>query len=76
VSAYTAGWLAWIAWFAIEETVAIFRGGANTTLSAHIWKWFAIDGQTSPTALTRIRRFTLLAALAWLATHLLTGGAF
>ena len=73
---WTLGWIGWIAWFAIEETLAIIRGGTPATLSGHIWRWFAIGGDPHPRAFTRVRRFALLAGLAWLSAHLLTGGRF
>jgi len=73
---WTLGWIGWIAWFAIEEGAAIARGGTPATLSGHIWKWFAIGDDPHPRALTRLRRFALLAGLAWLTAHLLTGGRF
>jgi hypothetical protein len=76
VNAYTIGWLAWLAWFAIEEGLALLRGTTADTLSGHVWHWFAVGGNTDPTGWQRTRRFGLLAGLAWLSVHLLTGGMF
>ena len=75
MSAWTAGWLGWILWFAIEEGLAL-RKGTDATLSGHIWKWFAMNGHTTPTPLVRLRRFALVATLAWLCAHLLSVGVF
>jgi hypothetical protein len=74
VSGWTIGWLAWLGWFGIEEGLALWRGGTPATLSGHVWKWFAVGGGTNPTAWTRIRRVGLLAFLAWLTVHFMTGG--
>lgn len=78
---YTVGWLVWIAWFLIEEGVALTKGGKGATLSAHVWWWFGTSRDSlhvhpAPTPALRARRFTLLALLAWLAVHFLTGGLF
>lgn len=76
MSSWTIGWLAWIGWFAVEEGLALRTGSTAPTLSGHFWKWFAIGKNTGPTPWVRLRRFTLLAGLAWLSLHLLTGGIF
>ena len=82
MSGYTIGWLAWLAWFLVEEGVALVKGGTGDTLSGHVWAWFGInrgDGgppSPNPTGWLRLRRFGLLAFLAWLCLHFLTGGAF
>ena len=79
---WTIGWLAWIAWFLIEEGAALFKGGTKATLSGHVWAWFEINSgsggapTTNETGLTQLRRFGLVAFLAWLCLHFLTGGAF
>lgn len=72
-TAYTVLWLVWLAMFiAIEGQAFLYRvqGG---TLSEHVWAWFSIKGKG---AWWRARRFVLLAFLAWLTVHFLTGGAF
>jgi len=83
VSLYTVGWFLWIGFFIIEEGLALARGGPGSTLSEHVWKWFAIPDRNStkpePVKVTwkvRARRFALLAGMAWLALHFLTGGRF
>lgn len=70
MSGYTFAWLFWIAMFATIEAAAIINRQPNDTLSEHIWRWAAT--RTKPTG-WQVRRFALLAALAWLSTHLLTG---
>lgn len=82
MSGYTIGWLAWIAWFLVEEGVSLFHGSTKDTLSGHVWAWFGINNGSggppsqNPAGWTRLRRFGLLAFLAWLSLHFLTGGAF
>jgi hypothetical protein len=82
VTGYTIGWLAWIAWFLVEEGLALFKGGTKATLSGHVWQWFGINAgnggapATGETGWTQLRRFGLAAFLAWLSLHFLTGGAF
>lgn len=81
MSPYTLGWLLWIAWFVIEEGVALTKGGKGATLSAHVWWWFgtttnSLHVHPNPTAGLRARRFALAAFLAWLCLHFLTGGVF
>lgn len=73
---WTIGWLVWLGWFAVEEGLALWRGGTPATLSGHVWRWFAVGGNSDPTGWQRARRFALLAFLAWLAVHLTTGGVF
>jgi hypothetical protein len=84
VSLFTIGWLLWIGWFVVEEGFAFKRGTTGNTLSEHVWKWFGIPDANSKKALVqepitwavRARRFALLAFLAWLSLHFLTGGRF
>lgn len=80
MSVYTVAWLAWLAYFAIVEGRALFNSRTGDTLSEHVWQWFAIDrldGERRPiTGWVRLRRFALLAFVAWLAAHFLTGGLF
>jgi hypothetical protein len=57
------------------------RSKSGDTLSEHAWAWlgYATTGQgplRRPSGWTRLRRFLLLAGLAWLVVHLLTGGVF
>lgn len=69
-------WIAWLLTFAVIEGCALYLKGSGDTLSERIWKWFAIGKDYPTTGLVRVRRFTLLAFIAWLAVHLLTGGIF
>ncbi|MDM4718429.1 hypothetical protein QTQ03_02035 [Micromonospora sp. WMMA1363] len=72
---FTALWIGWLAAFAIVEGIALFNKQPDDTLSEHVWKWFAV-GSSQPTGWTRLRRFALLAFMAWLTLHFLTGGIF
>jgi hypothetical protein len=78
MSGYTIAWLAWLAAFAVIEGRALFNKSPGDTLSEHVWRWFSTqNGSTgSPTGLIRLKRFGLLAFLAWLSAHFLTGGRF
>lgn len=83
MSIFTIGWLLWIAAFAIEEGIALTNKRQGDTLSEHVWKWFAVPeagstdaGKRPATVGLRLRRFALLAFMAWLALHFLTGGRF
>lgn len=73
---FTKLWIAWIAAFVVIEGVALYRKQEGDTLSEHVWKWFHTDKMTKPTGTTRLRRFVLLAFMAWLSVHFLTGGMF
>ena len=78
---FTIGWLAWLAWFVVEEGLSIRSGAIGNTLSGHVWKWFSIRTEKYPDGAqvqkwVRVRRFILLAFLAWLTAHFLTGGRF
>jgi hypothetical protein len=70
---YTTGWVLWILWFVVEEGVALATKSTPGTLSYHVWYWFSIKGHSE---FWRLRRFLLLAFLAWLSAHFLTGGKF
>lgn len=73
-------WYVWFAYFAVVEGKALANSRANDTLSEHVWQWFGIDlPGTAPREVTgwvRLRRFVLLAFMAWLAAHFLSGGRF
>lgn len=65
-------WVAWWATFAVVEGIGLWqkdRPGHPRTLSAQIW-WL-IQGAG---LWHRLARVGLVAALAWLALHLLSGG--
>lgn len=80
-------WIGWILLFCLLEGFAFYKHGPGYTLSEHVWKWFAIKDANArhnndirnPQPITwvvRGRRFLLLAFLAWLVAHFLTGGRF
>lgn len=73
MSDYTALWLIWLALFVAVEGTALAKKAPGATLSAHVWKWFSIKEKGKG---WRARRFALLAFLAWLVAHFLTGGKF
>ncbi len=80
MSGYTIAWLAWLAYFGVFEGMALFNGKGGDTLSEHVWAWFATH-RPKPGAdprqrsgWTQVRRFALLAFMAWPSTHFLTGG--
>jgi hypothetical protein len=72
---WTVLWLAWIAAFFAIEVPALLNRQDGDTLSEHVWSWFAVKDK-SKKGLVRARRFCLLAGLAWLCAHFLTGGRF
>lgn len=84
MSAWTWAWLGWGLIFCVIEGMALFNSKPGDTLSEHAWAWLGYNALTgndplelrSPSGWTRLRRFLLLAFLAWLAVHLLTGGIF
>lgn len=73
MSWYTVAWLFWFAFFLTIESTALFNKGKNDTLSEHIWHWFQVRDKGWG---WRLRRFVLLAFMAWLSLHFLTGGHF
>lgn len=71
---YTIGWLLWITFFVVWEGAALVtKRVPGATLSSHVWKWFSIKNKGRA---WRLRRLALLAGLAWLSLHFLTGGNF
>ena len=73
MSGWTVAWLLWLAMFGCIEGPAIFNKVPGDTLSEHVWQWFSILNKAPQ---WRVRRFALLAFLAWLVAHFLTGGEF
>lgn len=77
-----AWWLVWAGfalYFAVAEGFALANSRAGDTLSEHVWWLFATqrrDAARPVTGWVRLRRFVLLAFVAWLAAHFLTGGLF
>lgn len=80
MTGWSWAWIAWLAAFAAIEGAALARDARGDTLSEHVWDWFGIGRHGEPrpevTGTVRLRRFTLLAFLAWLSAHFLTGGFF
>lgn len=80
MSVWTYLWLGWLAAFCVIEGKALFNKTEGDTLSEHVWKWFSTQRtatkQGQPTGWVRLRRFVLLAFMAWLSVHFLTGGMF
>jgi len=77
VSPWTVGWILWLTAFAVLEGAALIRKAPGDTLSEHAWKWFATArpaGSGQPSGWVRFRRFSLLAGMAWLLAHFMTGG--
>lgn len=68
---WDAVWGLWLLAFAVAESIALLNERPADTLSEKVWQWFSIKGRGRA---WRIRRFTLLSFLAWLAVHFLTGG--
>lgn len=89
-TAFTWGWIAWIAYFAVLEGVALYQSGKakgrgeedpRDTFSEHIWVWFGVNRKgigidREVNAWARIRRVLLGAGLLWLSIHFLAGGAY
>lgn len=77
---FTLLWVLWLVAFLVVEGIALFNRQEGDTLSEHVWKWFAVGeaGKARPeiTGWVRARRFALLAFMAWLTAHFLTGGFF
>ncbi|MEU4568683.1 hypothetical protein [Micromonospora sp. NPDC023956] len=79
---WAATWGVWFVYFGVVEGMALANSRAGDTLSEHVWAWFATERRKSGeeprpvTGWTRFRRFVLLAFLAWLVAHFLTGGLF
>lgn len=78
-------WLVWLVYFAIVECLAVVRSieakhagrpDERDTLSEHVWLWFGTARGIEPNTSAYLRRFVLLAFLAWLSVHFLGGGRF
>lgn len=80
MSVWTWGWLAWFGWFAVLEGVALLNSRSRDTLSEHVWLWFGTqrrkpgEPERPRSGWTQLRRVILLAFMAWLSVHFLTGG--
>jgi hypothetical protein len=73
---WTAAWLAWIVAFFALELPPIIHDHPQDTLSDHVWLWFDIPQHKAPLETVRARRFLLLALMAWLIAHFLSGDEF
>jgi hypothetical protein len=63
----------------VLEAAAIIRshrGAAGGTLSEHVWLWFGTARGTHANTWAYLRRFALLAFMAWLTVHFVGGGQF
>ncbi|MEU9795053.1 hypothetical protein AB0E27_31460 [Streptomyces sparsogenes] len=75
MSGWTWAWLAWLGAFAAIEGPALLNKTKGDTLSEHVRVWFATArAGNDPTGWVRMRRFALLAVMAWLSAHFLTPG--
>lgn len=66
-------WLGWLAIFAVGEGIALTRSDKDDTLSEKVWKWFSVT-ERNRGRFGQARRFALLAFMAWLSAHFMTGG--
>lgn len=71
LNAYTIAWVAWFAYFAVVEFLALTNDTPGDSLSEHGWEWAAIRVKGRN---WRLRRVVMLFLLIWLALHILTGG--
>lgn len=80
MSAWTWAWAGWAVYFLIVEGMALFNSRPGDTLSEHVWAFIGIRRKgvdpRDPSGWTRLRRFLVLAFMAWLSFHFLTGGVF
>jgi hypothetical protein len=81
VTGFEIAWAAWAGAFVVIEGIALYRKQPGDTLSEQVWRIFGTRRDVEytpkgkqPTGLLRLRRFALLAFLAWLSIHFLTGG--
>ena len=66
---FTVLWILWIVAFVVIEGEALLIRQPNSTLSAHVWRWFAVK-DPRPTPRTWALRAVLLVFLVWLLLHL------
>lgn len=72
MSGWTIAWILWIAWFVIEEGVALALKKPGRTLSEHVWAWFHVYDKR-PTPLVIAGRAFLAIGGIWLAGHFAFG---
>ncbi|MGW3323894.1 hypothetical protein [Streptomyces virginiae] len=82
MTGFEIAWASWAGAFVVIEGVALYRKQPGDTLSEQIWRIFGTRRDieytakgAQPRGLLRARRFALVAFLAWLAAHFLSGGA-
>lgn len=73
MTAFTWAWIWWGAMFLVIEGLALLNKDKGDTLSEHVWSWFSIKNKGPG---WKWRRLALVAFLAWLVLHFLTGGSF
>lgn len=71
---FTWLWLGWLAVFAVIEGVALLNARNGDTLSENVRDWFGTKAGTRITGWVRVRRFALVALMAWLSLHFLFDG--
>jgi hypothetical protein len=79
VTWWTWAWIGWGLYFAAVEGMALANAKTGDTLSEHVWAFIGMrdpGDPRHPSGWTRLRRFLVLAFMAWLSIHFLTGGAF
>lgn len=61
--------------FGVPEAIALKNSRPGDTLSEKVREWFGTNKNAKGPAI-KLRRFGLLAAMAWLSVHWLTNGSF
>ncbi|MEU0674483.1 hypothetical protein ABZ330_16585 [Streptomyces sp. NPDC006172] len=79
MTGFEMAWAAWAGAFVVIEGIALKRRQPGDTLSEQVWRIFGTRRDVEypkgqPSGLLRLRRFVLLAFLAWLSIHFMTGG--
>jgi hypothetical protein len=73
-------WAGWAAYFLLIEGIALRNGTPGDTLSEQVWMLFGTqrrrpgEPERRRSGWTQLRRVLLLAFMAWLSVHFLTGG--
>ena len=79
MTGFEIAWATWAGAFIVIEGIALKRRQPGDTLSEQVWRIFGTRRDVEypkgqPSGLLRLRRFALLAFLAWLSVHFMTGG--
>ena len=64
--AYTAGWVFWLVWFAVLETLALLDADMGDTLTEHVRRVILHDDRPRP-----VVYFVFAGFLVWLVLHFL-----